>query len=314
MIARELAEQMIVLAQQLRNPPAVANARLTLGAVLFYLGDLGSARRHGEHVRALTDAEAFRLSSVFGISSCCLLAAIDAHVGRTARARAMIRDAHTRATAYGVPYFRAQASNITARLSAVLRDVTVARALAEEAVHVATEHGFAVFRIEATMVLGWCDVEEGRVAEGLAALRDAFREYGATGQRITATAFSVLLAEAHLKGGEVPGAKQVLNAADALVAETGERVYEAELHRLSGECVRSLAATPAQKSDAAACFEQALAIAAKDGAVLFELRAATSLFRLRGRAARERLAQLVDRFETEDDCADLQAARALLAR
>jgi DNA-binding winged helix-turn-helix (wHTH) protein len=314
MIARELAEQMIVLARQLRNPPAVANARLTLGAVLFYLGELGSARRHGEHVRALTDAEEFRLSSVFGISSCCLLAAIDAHVGRTARARAMIRDAHTRATAYGVPYFRAQATNITARLSAVLRDVTVARALAEEVVRVATEHGFAVFRIEATMVLGWCDVEEGRVAEGLAALRDAFREYGATGQRITATAFSVLLAEAHLKGGDVAAAKQVLNAADALVAETGERVYEAELHRLSGECVRSLAATPAQKSDAAACFEQALAIAAKDGAFLFELRAATSLFRLRGRAARERLAQLVDRFETEDDCSDLQAARALLAR
>jgi hypothetical protein len=127
MIGRELAEQMIVLGQQLRTPPAVANARLTLGAVLFYLGELGSARRHGEHVRALTDAEAFRLSSVFGISSCCLLAAIDAHVGRTARARAMIRDAHTRATAYGVPYFRAQATNITARLSAVLRDDDCAR-------------------------------------------------------------------------------------------------------------------------------------------------------------------------------------------
>ena len=164
------------------------------------------------------------------------------------------------------------------------------------------------------MVLGWCDVEEGRVAEGLSALRAAFREYGATGQRITATAFSVLLAEAHLKGGDVAGARQVLNAADALVAETGERVYEAELHRLSGECVRSLAATRAQKGDAAVCFEQALAIAAKNGTLLFELRAATSLFRLRGRAARERLVQLVDRFETEDDCADVQAARALLAR
>jgi tetratricopeptide (TPR) repeat protein len=305
---------MLVLAQQLRNPPAVANARVTLGAVLFFLGELAPARRHGEDVRALSDPEAFRLSSVFGISSCCLLAAIDIHVGSTARARAMIREAHARATAYGVPYFRGQATNITARLSAVLRNVTMARALAEEALEIGTEYGFAVFRIEATMVLGWCDVEEGRVAEGLAALRDAFREYGATGSRITATTFSVLLAEAYLKGGDVLAAEQVVNAARALVAETGGRAYEAELHRVQGECLRSHAATRSQKNDAAACFEQALAIAAQDGAALFELRAATSLFRLHGRAARERLVRLVDRFETEDDCADLRAARALLAR
>jgi ATP/maltotriose-dependent transcriptional regulator MalT len=264
-IARGLAEQMIALAQQLRNPVAVANARLTLGAVLFYLGELRDARRHGEDVRALTDTEAFRLSSVLGISSCCLLAAIDAQVGRTARARATIRDAHSRATNYGVPFFRAQATNITARVSAFLRDVTGARALATEAVQVATEYGFAIFRIQAAMVLGWCDVEDGRVDEGLAALRDAFREYGATGQRISNTAFSVLLADAHLASGDVAGAKQVLNAALASAAETGERVYEAELHRLHGECLRSVAATRAQKGDAAACFERALGIAAKDG-------------------------------------------------
>ena len=48
------------------------------------------------------------------------------------------------------------------------------------------------------MVQGWCDVEEGRVDDGLAALRHAFREYGATAQRIAATTFSVLFAEAHL--------------------------------------------------------------------------------------------------------------------
>jgi hypothetical protein len=104
----------------------------------------------------------------------------------------------------------------------------------------------------------------------------------------------------------------VVNAALALVAETGGHAYEAELHRLQSECLRSHAATRAQKAEAAACFAQALAIAAQQGAVLFELRAATSLFRLRGTAAR--LVQLVDRFESEDDCADLRAARALLAR
>jgi hypothetical protein len=58
-------------------------------------------------------------------------------------------------------------------------------------------------------------------------------------------------------------------------------------------------------------FERALAIAADRKALLFELRAATSLYRLR-KSARERLANVVDRFAVEEDCADLRAARALL--
>jgi len=313
-IARELAEKTIDRAEQLRNPVAIANTRVTLGGTLFYLGELAAAHRHGEDMRRLSDTEASPLSSVFGISSCCLLASTHALFGQTAQARAMIRETVDRAATYGVPYSRAQATNFAARASTLLRDATGARALAAETVRIASEYGFTVFRIQATMVLSWCDVADGRVEEGLTALRDAFREYGATGQRIGASTFSALLAEAHLASGDANGANRVLHDALALAAVTGERVTEPELYRLQGECQLALAATRAQKGDAAASFERALAIAAERNARLFELRAATSLLRLRGKAERERVARLVERFAAEDDCADLQAARALLAR
>jgi hypothetical protein len=43
--------------------------------------------------------------------------------------------------------------------------------------------------------------------------------------------------------------------------------------------------------------------------LLFELRAATNLLRLRGDAARERVASLVERFDAANDCADARLGR-----
>ena len=54
-----------------------------------------------------------------------------------------------------------------------------------------------------------------------------------------------------------------------------------------------------------------IAIAAERKALLFELRAAMSLLRMRGTAARERVARLVERFDAENDCADARVARSL---
>jgi ATP/maltotriose-dependent transcriptional regulator MalT len=165
---------MLALASELGNPLAIANTRVTLGAILLNLGELDAARQHGEHVRSLIDSE--RLPAVFAISSCCLLAPACAHLGLLQQARAMVDEALARAATYGVPYLRAHATNFAAQTYVILRDVTRARSLAEETLRLASEYGFSVFRISATMVRGWCDVEDGRVAKGLAALRGQLGE------------------------------------------------------------------------------------------------------------------------------------------
>ena len=104
----------------------------------------------------------------------------------------------------------------------------------------------------------------------------------------------------------------MLDAAFAFAGETGERIAEHELHRLRGECLLASAATRGQEERATEHFERAIAIAAERKALLFELRAATSLLRLRGDAARERVARLVERFDAANDCADARIARSLL--
>jgi hypothetical protein len=74
------------------------------------------------------------------------------------------------------------------------------------------------------------------------------------------------------------------------------------------------ATTRGEKERAAEHLERAIASAAERKASLFELRAATSLLQLRGKAARERVARLIQRFDGENDCADARIARARLAR
>ncbi len=58
--------------------------------------------------------------------------------------------------------------------------------------------------------------------------------------------------------------------------------------------------------------EGKIALAEAQKAVLFELRAATSLYRVRPKATRARLARLIGRFAPADHCVDVNAATALL--
>lgn len=107
----------------------------------------------------------------------------------------------------------------------------------------------------------------------------------------------------------------VLDEALAVAASTGEGSYDAELHRLKGELL--LARTPADTAAAEACFEQALAVARRQGALSLELRAAMSLAQLQRRrgehdAARDLVAPICERFEEGFETADMRRARAFL--
>jgi predicted ATPase len=98
--------------------------------------------------------------------------------------------------------------------------------------------------------------------------------------------------------------------------EAGERRdMLAEAHRLQGALLLQQA-TP-EVAQAEACFQQALAIARRQQAKSWELRAATSLARLwqqqgKRTEARELLAPIYGWFTEGFDTADLQDAKALL--
>ena len=115
----------------------------------------------------------------------------------------------------------------------------------------------------------------------------------------------------------------MLDEALALVHHTGERCYEAELYRLKGELLfqggqRPKAHGTEQKlAEAEQSFRQALAVARRQQAKSWELRAAMSLaclWQQQGKRAEAHklLAPIYGWFTEGFDTADLQEAKALL--
>ena len=97
--------------------------------------------------------------------------------------------------------------------------------------------------------------------------------------------------------------------------ETGERFYEAEIHRLKG--ILLLSQTKDNQQEAESCFQNALDVSRRQQTKSFELRASVSLGRLwksqgKKEEARDLLAEIYDWFTEGFDTADLREARALL--
>ena len=131
-----------------------------------------------------------------------------------------------------------------------------------------------------------------------------------------------MLAEVFAAQGDSAGALAALTQAFDATASTGARYEEVELHRLRGEtllaqAVRGGGVPP--RGEAEACFRSGLEVARRQEARGLELRCATSLARLlhrRGEAeeARRVLVPIYGSFTEGFETADLQAARALLAK
>jgi predicted ATPase len=125
----------------------------------------------------------------------------------------------------------------------------------------------------------------------------------------------VLLAEIAGHAGQVEVGLRLLAEALSAFETSGRADMLAEVYRLQGEYL--LQQTVADPTHAETCFQQALAIARRQQAKSWELRAAMSLGRLwqqqgkRGEA-HQLLAEVYTWFTEGFDTADLREARALL--
>jgi adenylate cyclase len=143
----------------------------------------------------------------------------------------------------------------------------------------------------------------------------------AVGSADQRTYFLALLADSLRRAGDGQASRRMLEQALMLMETTGERCYEAELHRLEGALLLDASSrddlTPMQGDPAEACLREAVSIARRQGAKSFELRAVTSLARLWQREgkiaqARQALSEIYGWFTEGFDTADLRDAKALL--
>jgi predicted ATPase len=123
------------------------------------------------------------------------------------------------------------------------------------------------------------------------------------------------LAHAHARLGQFDEAWRCIGEALAASEASKESWCDADIHRLAGDIV--LLSGEPDTAKAEAYFERALAVARKQQAKFFELRAATSMARLwrdQGKRdkARELLAPVYGWFTEGCDTPDLKQAKALL--
>jgi predicted ATPase/class 3 adenylate cyclase len=329
--AHELVKQLWRLAQRTQAPTMLVEAHQVLGTTLFYLGEVAPARIHLGQGRALYEPQQHRFhTSLFGGADPGVVCEIYDMLGLWLLGypdQALIKshEACTLAQELSHPFSLAYALNLAALLRRLRREGQAARERAEAATTVAAEQGFPLWLAIGTILRGGALAEQGQEAEGMAQIWQGLAIVQATGAEVARPYFVTLLAEVSRRQGQAKAGLNVLDEALAAVQRTGERWWEAELHRLKGELLlaqahtrRRVKAIGHKAEEVEAYFHRALAIARYQQAKSLELRAAMSLSRLwqqQGKRADAHalLAPIYGWFAEGFDTADLQEAKALLA-
>jgi predicted ATPase len=184
---------------------------------------------------------------------------------------------------------------------------------AEELLALSTEHGFSLWFGWATVFRGSSLTALGQALEGLTLLTQGLTAVNATKSVINTPCALMMLAEAYAKLGQPVEGLKCLAEVARIIETTEERNSEAELHRVRGDLLNAIGDQAAAEQS----YRQALAVAERQSAKLFELRAATSLARLRrdqGKCAeaRDLLAPIYGWFTEGFDTPVLQDAKLLL--
>jgi predicted ATPase len=213
------------------------------------------------------------------------------------------------------PFSLAYALDLAAMLHRLRQEGQAAQERAEAAMTLSTEQGFPLWLALGMILRGGALAEQGQGTEGIAQMRQGLAVFQATGAEVGRPYFLALLGEAYGRVGQVEEGLGVLAEALAAVEKSGERFYEAELHRLTGELL--LARATADQAQAEGCLRRALDVARRQRAKSLELRAAMSLSRLWQRQgkrgeARQLLEGIYGWFTEGLDTKDWQEAQVLL--
>jgi predicted ATPase/class 3 adenylate cyclase len=319
-IARELAEQLLRLAQRQHDAALVQKAHFALGHSLWNLGEFASARAHLEQSMACYTPQPLSSHAsrdLAGIQIGCLALATELlwSLGYPDQARARLQESLSLAHELSHPFTLAFPLVCAARLHRLCREVQAAKAWAEALIAHASEQGFPYWLAWGTMLRGWALAVQGQGEEGIAQIRQGQAALQATGGEAGRVFSLLMLAEAYERAGQPEEGLCLLAEALAYVDQHEVRGYEAELHRLKGMLLLSL--SPDHRTEAEACFHHAHALARRQQARAWELRAATSLSRLwqqqgKRHEAQQLLAEIYGWFTEGFDTADLQEAKGLL--
>jgi predicted ATPase len=318
--AHALGEQLLTLAQQSQDSTMLLVAHAVLGRTLFWLGAVAAAHSHFAQGIALYNptqhrASAFLYGEDAGVVCHCHATWTLWLLGYPKQGLTRSHEAVLLAQHIRHPFSLGYALSYAARFHQLCREERCTQERAEATMTLAMEQGFPSWMAQGAILRGWALAQQGQAQEGITQIEQGSSAFRATGAEIERSYFLALLSEAHSVIGQPEAGLTVLAEALVHVEHTGERYYEAEIHRLKGALL--LQQSSDNQADAEDCFHHAISIAQNQQAKSLELRAATSLARLwqqqgKPEEARQVLAAVYDWFTEGFDTADLQDAKSLL--
>jgi predicted ATPase len=321
-VMRNLAAQFRALAEkQGATVPLMVGNRM-MGTSLLCTGDIAQGRAHFDHAIALYDpAEHRPLATRFGQDvrvsilsyrswALWILGYSEAALANTEHA---LKDAREIGQAATLMYALLHAS-----LAHIwCGNYAAANALVDELVALADEKSAWYWKAFGVMLQGCVLALTGKAAGAVHIITSGLAAYRSTAATVWLPSCLSYLARAYADIGQFDHAWRCIGEAIRAVEATKEKWFEAEVHRMAGEIALKLPQRDVAKAEAEAYFERALAVARKQQAKSWELRAAMSkarLWRDQGKRdeARDLLAPVYGWFTEGFDTLDLKEAKALL--
>jgi tetratricopeptide (TPR) repeat protein len=235
-------------------------------------------------------------------------------LGYIDQGRARLNEALRNARQRGHVYTLALLLSWTAWIESAVRSPHETQRHIEEALALSTEHGFPLLLAHGIVSRGWGLAALGQAQEGPALITKGLSICRATGAVAHTPSMLVGLGEAYARLGRPVEGLNCLAEATQIIEATDERIEEADAYRVRRDLLNAIG----DPSGAEYSYHQAIAVAKRQSAKMFELRASTSLARLwrdqgKRTEARDLLAPICGWFTEGFDTPVLQDAKALLA-
>jgi len=292
-------------------------AHWALGVTQLYMGQFTSSLVHLEHVIHFYDPQQHRsLVFLYGMDPGIFCRAHAAwavwFLGYPDQALKRIQEMLALARDMNHPLCLCMAFLGATLFRLLRRENRIAQDYANSLIQANLIKGFPLFQGVTLILLGRLKMEEGRIEEGKDQMRQALARIRSV-LEWSRPFFIAWLAQACAKSGQVEEGLSLLEEALAMIETGGERLWEAEVHRVKGELLQSCG----RVSEAEACFRQAIEVAHRQKAKSWELGATMSLSRLlqeegRCEEARPLLSEVYGWFTEGFDTPDLKEARSLL--
>jgi predicted ATPase len=318
--AWDLAQEMLSLGEARNHPPMTLMGRRLVGVTALAFGDFTTATTHLERCLKDFDPADRPFYASLAIDDIRLnmmgyLAAALMSLGRLDEAHLRIATALDEARRLSHGYTLVHTLMTACWCKWCGAEWTSLLQHAEEMLDLSNQHGFALFRALGETIQGCALAALGHAEQGLPLLHRGLAVTRAIDQGLHLPQTLTMLAFAYGKAGQIEeGLNRLAEAAD-ISKTTQDRWAEAELCRVRGDLELASGRTPEAENS----YRQALSVARRQNARLWELRAALSLAHLlhdesRNEEARTLLQPIYAWFTTAVRTSDLEKARELLAR